>query len=180
MDKLIYIIIGVVVLIVIIVVVLLLKKKKNNESSEPIHADFDPSIAQAVEENNMNNIPTNTVTGLDAIAVDNVIANTDNDLTNNVNIDIPEENIEPTFITDELKGHLEEENSFEMPQVSNESFMIPDEPVKFEEVKKEVKAPTFITEEMDDRIPRKVDIPKQELVIDKPDATDMTEINKQL
>lgn len=182
MDKLIYIIIGVIVFVAIIVlVIILLKKKKNNDSSEPIYADFDPSIAQTVEENNMNNIPTNTLTGLDAIAVDNVIANTDEDLTNNVNIEIPEENKIQTFITEDLKEKLDNESDIlEMPQETNQSFMIPDEPVKFEEVKPLPKAPTFITPEIDDKTPRKVDTPKQEIKIDKPDATDMTEINKQL
>lgn len=180
MDNKIYIIIAVVAaLLVVGLIVFLVIKKKKNSSSEPIHADYDPSIAKTVEENNLNNIPTTVDNpNLESIEVDNVLRNTDENPYNNVEVEIRE-------VKEEDTNENIDDVVIEAPQESNESFIIPDEEVKFEAVVQPVKKQaTFITEDIDDKTPavKEDDNEKkeQEVKIDVPDAVEMTEINKQL
>lgn len=180
MDNIIYIIIAVVAaLLVVGLIVFLVIKKKKNSSSEPIHADYDPSIAKTVEENNLNNIPTTVDNpNLESIEVDNVLRNTDENPYNNVEVEIRE-------VKEEDTNENIDDVVIEAPQESNESFIIPDEEVKFEAVVQPVKKQaTFITEDIDDKTPtvKEDDNEKkeQEVKIDVPDAVEMTEINKQL
>lgn len=180
MDNIIYIIIAVVAaLLVVGLIVFLVIKKKKNSSSEPIHADYDPSIAKTVEENNLNNIPTTVDNpNLESIEVDNVLRNTDENPYNNVEVEIRE-------VKEEETNENIDDVVIEAPQESNESFIIPDEEVKFEAVVQPVKKQaTFITEDIDDKTPtvKEDDNEKkeQEVKIDVPDAVEMTEINKQL
>ncbi len=180
MDNKIYIIIAVVAaLLVVGLIFFLVIKKKKNSSSEPIHADYDPSIAKTVEENNLNNIPTTVDNpNLESIEVDNVLRNTDENPYNNVEVEIRE-------VKEEDTNENIDDVVIEAPQESNESFIIPDEEVKFEAVVQPVKKQaTFITEDIDDKTPtvKEDDNEKkeQEVKIDVPDAVEMTEINKQL
>lgn len=162
---------GVILLIIIIIVIIKKIKKRKNDipAGEPIHTDFDPSIAQAIPNPTLVNSNEQPLIQEQNLNVENVQPKVENDI-NDIQSNIPVNNIEPEPIQNidniAINGPIGNDNveaqAHILPEVKEEPVIV--EPQK---------APVFITPQIEKEEPIITIESQQEIQVDKPQTIDM-------